>query len=80
MRILRHVVDPMEIPDNDIEKVFHSITQPFLGQAKIVNNKIVLMEMYRHATRADSAELTTEKTCRPALTQKNIWRRLRGRK
>ena len=28
------------------------------------------MEMYRHATRADSAELGTEKTCRPATTKK----------
>ena len=30
---------------------------------KIVNNKIILMEMYRHATRADWAELAAEKIC-----------------
>ena len=38
--------------------------------SKIVKNKIVLMEMYRHATRADSAELATEKSCRPAPTKR----------
>ena len=31
-------------------------------EAKIVKNKIVIMEMYRHATWADSAELEAEKT------------------
>ena len=31
------------------------------------------MEMYRHATRVDSAELATEKTCRLAPTKKIIW-------
>ena len=31
------------------------------------------MEMYRHANRADSAELATEKTCSAAPTKKNIW-------
>ena len=28
------------------------------------------MEMYHHATRADSAELAAEKTCRTATTKK----------
>ena len=28
------------------------------------------MEIYRHATRADSAELAAEKTCRTAMTKK----------
>ena len=28
------------------------------------------MEMYKHVTRADSAELAAKKTCRPALTKK----------
>ena len=37
---------------------------------KIVNNKIVLKEMYRHATPADLAELSAEKTCAPATTKK----------
>ena len=45
--------------------------------AKIVN-KIVLMEMYWHAPRADSAELATEKTCRPATTQKGFGGGLEG--
>ena len=30
-------------------------------------------DMYRHATRADSAELAAEKNCRPATAKKSIW-------
>ena len=36
------------------------------------------MEMYQHATRADSAEQATEKTCRPATTKKLFGRGLEG--
>ena len=48
-----------------------SMTRNLLSrETKIVNNKIVHMEMYPHATRADLAELETEVTCRPATTKK----------
>ena len=30
------------------------------------------MEIYRHATRADLAELAAEKTCRPATTKSDL--------
>ena len=47
-----------------------SLTQPFIIKSKMVNNKIVLMKMYRHATRAETAEIAAEKNGRPASAKK----------
>ena len=49
-------------------------SQPLQTQSKIVNNKIVVMEMYQHATRTDSAEQATEKICRLATTKNDLER------
>ena len=74
------------LEDSEFKKLVSKLAQGSIalsrnhsnGAPKIVNNKIVHMEMYRHATRAESAELGTEKTCRPATSNKYIWKGLGG--
>ena len=56
---------------NNLLATIIRITQPPPKEPAIGNNKIVVMKMYRHATRADSAELAAEKNCRPASTKIN---------
>ena len=57
---------PEEIKDVHYQ---NSFTKPHTSKSKIIKQDCPY-ELYRHATRADSAELATEKTCRPATAKK----------